>query len=308
MDKNYEILSQDRVFENNIIVLGYDYEETLEVESGGGASKCARPNASSDPIDFARSSSVSTSRQVSKKTNRNTRKDVVLGSLNVDDYSTDYAVSTTAGINDKSGMKSFIQSSSTSTKLEACVNLCDGANGTSKDHVEVNERIESTREDAVHSCTTYVLPDVIRRGQLDVEPEQKCVTDLEPEAKRRNKGSERSENCFINEEEINCLDTHQVTQEADKDLPFKIKFIEKDNSINMNTNDQEERPCIENRQPTTVSQTTDITVGSNLQFLNTGESIVVLTQDVNNIGFPSSMVSQIVAEFFEFSETRAIRN
>ena len=47
---------------------------------------------------------------------------------------------------------------------------------------------------------------------------------------------------------------------------------------------EDNRPCVENTEPTALLHNA---VGSNLQFLNTNECKVILTQDVNNIGLPS---------------------
>ena len=303
MDKSYEILSQDKVFENNII-LGYDhhnYEEPLDAEPDGGPVKCTRPNASSDPIDFARPCVVSTARNINEKSSGSTRKDVMLGSLNVDDYNTDYVVSTATDINNKPRMKSFIQSSSNITKLDASVHLCTNVDRASKSSVGGEEQIGPERGNVINCCSTNVLADVMR------ESEGHCVTNLEPDAERRTEASERSENCFTNERGISCINTRQTNQGNDKELPFKMKFIEKDSSITINDNGQEERPCIEDDQPEAILHTNDVTVGSNLQFLNTGESIVVLTQDVNNIGLPSSMVSPNEGKHFYF-ESWALGN
>ena len=291
MDKSYEMLSQDKVFENNII-LGYDhdsYEETLETDQDSGESKCTRPISNSDPIDFRRPSNVAAAKSMREKRNGNIRKDIVLGSLNVDDYNTDYVVSSAAGISEKSEIKDFIESSSNNAKVETSVHLSSCVSRTSKDSIMIDDQIRAERGVEIHSCTTNALANVVRGKQLENEPEQKCVTDLEPNSKKRTDANEEQEICFINEEEIECIEAEQVTKETRKDSPFKIKYIEKDSSVHATVSDEDNRPCIENTEPTTVLQNA---VGSNLQFLNTGESIVVLTQDVNNIGLPNNMVSQ----------------
>ena len=291
MDKSYDMLSQDKVFENNII-LDYDhhsYEETLETDQDSGESKCTRPISNSDPIDFGRPSNVAAARSMREKRNGNIRKDIVLGSLNVDDYSTDYVVSSATGISEKTEIKDFIESSSNNAKVETSVHLSTGVSRTPKDAVIVEDRIRAERGAEIHSCTTNTIANVIRNKKLSDEPEQTCVPDLEPNSKKRTDANEGQEICFINEEEIECIEAEQVTKEARKDSPFKIKYIEKDSNVHAAVSVEDNRPCIENTEPTAVLQNA---VGSNLQFLNTGESIVVLTQDVNNIGLPSNMVSQ----------------
>ena len=308
MDKGYELLSQDKVFDNNII-LDYEqhsYEESLTDEHDNGVSKCARPNVTPDTIEFGKHSDVTNSAKINDKRDANTRKDVVLGSLNVEQYNAGYVTELKTKATE---IKNFGagESSSSGSKLDSAVQLCCDVRKAPDHQAETQAQLESERENSMQSCNNNMLSNVIDGGQLCDEDRKKCITVMRSETESQVETNERR-NDLMKHQHIDCIETQHVNHETHKDEPFKVEYIEKDNEIDMSTDEQEEGSEIENKESQTILQPTDDAhVGSNLPFLNAGESIVVLTQDVNAIGIPNNLVSKPSKNDFPLTVNLAYR-
>lgn len=286
MDKSYEILSQDKVFESNII-LDYDhqsYEVTLENEPDNSESKCARPSdaASDDPINFARKSGLGTDRSITDSSKRSSRKDVLLGSVSVEEYNHVCPISPNGSNKDKSAPEVSIsnlegQHSQTDTKL----------------HLNTTVDIERHGEEVNGSpCSNDLRNDVMEGGHIDVEAGRPTVVNYASDSSIKNLTQDDDEDCFIKSSHLSVVEVQEKDHGHDKDTQFKVKHMETDGEINVDTVDaHQEGSQLEDNEPNTVLATTDVSVGSNLQFLNTGDSIVVLTQDSSNIGLSNNMVS-----------------
>lgn len=287
------------MFDSNIILdyKRHNYDETLTPKISSSESKCVRPNHANDPLDFHRSRCLNRNVTVNEKKEGSSKKDVFIGTLSVDEFSHDCTGSIANTTKSATEVDSCIErrssssppSAPTSSKLDTSISLCTELNSTAGTCIGIESRTGIENSRSIRPCSRTILNnDAI--GQLNVGVGHRCAVEYEPEEPTKTQGS--TEECFIKEQTIHCdVGLEHKNDGSEKGANFKVKYLDKEAEIDVDTDEHGSGSSLDNNEPATILAATDVTVGSNLQFLNTGDSIVVLTQDVNSIGLPNNMVS-----------------
>ncbi|XP_065058166.1 hypermethylated in cancer 2 protein-like isoform X2 [Rhopilema esculentum] len=303
MEKRYNMLSQDKVFDSNIILdyENHEYEQAVHDDSTG-MHNCPR---ASTTIDYVEPSNGLNDNMQSAKTTKK-RKDFLLGSINVAGYhpgdncaisnSGNLAVSITSS--KMNGDETQHRSSLTSS-LSPSVALCgDLALIKRTENCLQIDNDESKSMQTCHNSTVDSNNENSPKDCLDFECEGGPKFQEKPdEGKPDTEIDCEDGSCFIKKDTEAPIDIDEGIKDNNK-VALDVKFMGKDGEIELPNGSIEERePLNGEGAPDDLSTEDDQnpSVGSNLQFLNTGDSIVVLTQDANNIGLSSNLNNMAVA-------------